>query len=131
MDLSIVGCSMASRKQILLSHANSIRDTLIGNLLQGVSVKVVGPLTLSVAGDFYNTSSSEDIAPYTGTPYGFHSRPMLGFPSGFPAVFNNRLSQSDVQRLLTILHNGSFLDDATATVTARMLTFNSEEQVYG
>lgn len=82
-------------------------------------------------GDFYNTSSSDDIAPYTGTPYGFHPRAMPGFPLGFPAVFSNRLSQRDVQRILAILHNGSFLDDATATLTARMLTFNSEEQVYG
>ena len=56
---------------------------------------------------------------------------MSGFQLGFPAVVDNRLSQSDVQRLLTILHNGSFLDDATATLTARLLTFNSEEQVYG
>lgn len=56
---------------------------------------------------------------------------MSGFVLGFPAVFDNRLSQSNVQRLLTILHNGSFLDSATATLTARLLTFNSEEQVYG
>ena len=56
---------------------------------------------------------------------------MPGFPLGFPAVFDNRLSQNDVQRLLTTLNNGSFLDVATATLTARMLTFNSEEQVYG
>ena len=56
---------------------------------------------------------------------------MPGFPLGFPAVFSNRLSQSDVQRLLAILYNGSFLDDATATLTTRMLTFNSREQVYG
>ena len=76
-------------------------------------------------------SSSDDIAPYTGTPYGFHARAMPGFPPGFPAVFDNRLSQSDVQRLLAVLFNGSFLDGATATLTARMLTFNAEEQVYG
>lgn len=88
-------------------------------------------ILLCCAGDFYNTSSSDDIAPYTGTPYGFHPRAMPGFQPGFPAVFANRLSQSDVQRLLVILYNGSFLDDATATLTARMLTFNSEEQVYG
>lgn len=56
---------------------------------------------------------------------------MSGFQLGFPAVFSNRLSQRDVQRLLAILYNGSFLDDATAALTARMLTFNSKEQVYG
>lgn len=92
---------------------------------------VLNSLKRLFAGDFYNTSSSDDIAPYTGTPYGFHARPLPGFPLGFPAVFDNRLSHSDMQRLLTILNNGSFLDGATATLTARMLTFNPEEQVYG
>lgn len=56
---------------------------------------------------------------------------MSGFQLGFPAVFDNRLSQNDSQRLLTVLSNGNYLGADTATLTARLLTFNSELNVYG
>ena len=82
-------------------------------------------------GDFYNVSSATDITPYTGTPFGFHPRSMSGFKLGFPAIFDNRLSQNDSQRLLTVLSDGNFVDGDTATLTARLLTFNSELKVYG
>ena len=85
----------------------------------------------AAAGDFYNVSSTTDITPYTGTPFGFHPRSISGFQLGFPAIFDNRLSQNDSQRLLTVLTNGNYLDVDTATLTARLLTFNSELKVYG
>ncbi|KAL0024068.1 hypothetical protein WJX79_002467 [Trebouxia sp. C0005] len=81
--------------------------------------------------DFYNVSSTVDITPYIGTPYGFHARSMSGFQLGFPAVFDNRLSQNDSQRMLTVLTEGNYLDVNTAALTARLLTFNSELKVYG
>ncbi len=84
-----------------------------------------------VAADFYNVSSTVDITPYIGTPYGFHARSMSGFQLGFPAVFDNRLSQNDSQRLLSVLTEGNYLDVHTSTLTARLLTFNSELKVYG
>ncbi|KAL0020782.1 hypothetical protein WJX79_001465 [Trebouxia sp. C0005] len=87
--------------------------------------------TLAVA-DFYNTStSSDEITPYVGTPFGFHPRAMSGFPLGFPVVFDNRLSRNASQRLWTILSDGNFLDEETASVTVRLLTYNPELQVYG
>ncbi|KAL0020772.1 hypothetical protein WJX77_012245 [Trebouxia sp. C0004] len=87
--------------------------------------------TLAVA-DFYNTSaSSDEITPYTGTPLGFRPRAMLGFPLGFPVVFDNRLSRNESQRLWTILSDGNFLDEDTASVTVRLLTYNPKLQVYG
>jgi len=84
------------------------------------------------AAAFYNTStSSDEITPHTGTPFGFHPRAMSGFPLGFPVVFDNRLSRNASQRLWTILSDGNFLDEDTATVTVRLLTYNPELQVYG
>ncbi len=56
---------------------------------------------------------------------------MSGFPLGFPVVFDNRLSRNESQRLWTILSNGNFLDEDTASVTVRLLTYNPELQVYG
>ncbi|KAL0024407.1 hypothetical protein WJX79_011128 [Trebouxia sp. C0005] len=86
----------------------------------------------AVVGDFYNTSaSSGEITPYVGTPYGFHPRAMSGFSLGFPVVFDNRLSYNASQRLFAILSDGNYLDDDTAAVTVRLLTFNAELQVYG
>lgn len=56
---------------------------------------------------------------------------MSGFPLGFPVVFDNRLSANQSQRLWTDLKDGNYLDQATASVTVRLLTFNVELQVYG
>ena len=50
---------------------------------------------------------------------------------GFPAVFDNRLSYNDTQRLMAVLTDGVYLDANTATLTLRLLTFNSELNVYG
>ncbi len=84
------------------------------------------------AADFYNTSSSSgEITPYTGTPFGFHPRAMSGFGLGFPVVFDNRLSYNDSQRLFTVLSDGNFLDGDTAALTVRLLTFNAELKIYG
>lgn len=86
----------------------------------------------SAAADFYNTSSSSgELTPYTSTPYGFHPRAMSGFPLGFPVIFDNRLSANQSRRLWTVLCDGNYLDQATASVTVRLLTFNAEQQVYG
>ena len=84
------------------------------------------------AADFYNTSTAAaEVGPYTGTPYGFFHRPLPKFDSGFPVVFDNRLLANESTRLMSILSEGNFLDDETATVTARLLTFNEDLQVYG
>ena len=91
----------------------------------------MGDVVLIAAGDFYNSSDSSEITPYVGTPYGFHSRAMSGFTLGFPVVFDNRLSSNDSQRMLTILSDGNYLDDDTAALTVRLLTYNAELQVYG
>ncbi len=77
------------------------------------------------------STSSNDITPYTGTPFGFHPRAMSGFTLGFPVVFDNRLSRNASQRLWTILSDGNFLDEDTASVTVRLLTYNPQLQVYG
>lgn len=88
--------------------------------------------SLSAAADYYNTStSSGEITPYTGTPYGFHPHAMSGFPLGFPVIFDNRLSANDSQRLWTILSDGNYLDVDTASVTVHLLTFNAQLKVYG
>ena len=84
------------------------------------------------AAEFYNSSAgSGDLSLYTGSPFGFHPRAMPGFALGFPAVFDNRLSQNDSQRMLTIVSNGNYLDEDTAYLTLRLLTFNAALQVYG
>ena len=84
------------------------------------------------AADYYNTSTTAaEIANYTGTPYGFFHRQLPNFDSGFPIVFDNRLLQADASRLMSVLSEGNYLDDHTATLTARLLTFNEELQVYG
>lgn len=85
-----------------------------------------------IAADYYNTSTdASEVAPYTGTPYGFFFTPLPDFASGFPVIFDNRLLAKDCARLLSVLSEGNFLDDETAAVTARLLTFNDELQVYG
>lgn len=56
---------------------------------------------------------------------------MPGFQLGFPAIFDNRLSQNDSQRLMTVLTDGNYLDTDVVTLTARLLTFNSDLRVYG
>ena len=56
---------------------------------------------------------------------------MPGFQLGFPAIFDNRLSYNDSQRLMTVLSDGNYLDVDAATLTARLLTFNAELRVYG
>ncbi|KAL9589638.1 MAG: hypothetical protein Q9203_001561 [Teloschistes exilis] len=80
--------------------------------------------------DEHFTGTSE-VAPYTGTPYGFFFTPLPDFDSGFPVIFDNRLLAKDCARLLSVLSEGNYLDDETAAVTARLLTFNDELQVYG
>ena len=84
------------------------------------------------AADYYNTSTvAAEVGPYTGTPYGFFHRPLPKFDSGFPVVFDNRLLANESTRLMSALSDGSYLDDETGSVTARLLTFNEELQVYG
>lgn len=84
------------------------------------------------AADFYNTSSAaSEVAPYTGTPYGFFTQALPNFDSGFPVIFDNRLLAKDCQRLKNVLSEGNYLDDQTATVTVRLLTFNDDLQIYG
>ena len=56
---------------------------------------------------------------------------MSGFPLGFPVIFDNRLSRNASQRVWTALSDGNFLDEDTASVTVRLLTYNPELQVYG
>lgn len=85
-----------------------------------------------VAADFYNSSAGADeVAAYTGTPYGFFHRPLPHFAAGFPVVFDTRLLANDSMRLWTVLSEGNYLDDETASLTARLLTFNEELQAYG
>jgi hypothetical protein len=38
-------------------------------------------------GDYYNVSSSAHEVSALGLPYAFFTRSLLGFPQGFPAVF--------------------------------------------
>lgn len=84
------------------------------------------------AADYYNTSTgATEVADYTGTPYGFFHRQLPGFDSGFPVVFDNRLLENGTSRLMSVLSEGNYLDDYTATVTARLLTFNQAKHVYG
>lgn len=84
------------------------------------------------AEDFYNVSTAAgEVAPYTGTPYGFFRRPLHDFDAGFPVIFDNRLLANDSARLMSVLSDGNYLDDDTATVTARLLTFNEDLQIYG
>ena len=84
------------------------------------------------AEDFYNVSAAAgEVAPYTGTPYGFFRRQLYDFDSGFPVIFDNRLLADDTNRLMGVLTEGNYLDGNTATVTARLLTFNEELQIYG
>ena len=84
------------------------------------------------AADYYNSSAAAgEIANYTGTPYGFFHRQLPDFDSGFPVVFDNRLLANGTARLMSVLSEGNYLDEATATVTARLLTFNEGLQVYG
>ena len=84
------------------------------------------------AADFYNSSTGAvEVAPYTGTPYGFFHRLLPHFAAGFPVIFDNRLLANDSLRLWTVLSEGNYLDDETASLTARLLTFNMELQVYG
>ena len=87
---------------------------------------------MHAAADYYNTSAAAaEVGTYTGTPYGFFQRPLPNFDHGFPVVFDNRLLANDSSRLMSVLSEGNFLDDNTASVTARLLTFNAELQVYG
>ena len=113
----LLGCcdtSKAVHAHVMLSVRFAIRGALV------------------VAADFYNTSSSSgEITPYTGTPFGFFPRAMSGFSLGFPVVFDARLSANESQRLWTILRDGNYLDADTATVTVRLLTFNAQVKTYG
>lgn len=84
------------------------------------------------AADYYNTSTAAaEVGIHTGTPYGFFPRPLPKFDPGFPVVFDNRLLANDSSRFMSVLSEGNYLDDDTASVTARLLTFNAELQVYG
>lgn len=84
------------------------------------------------AADFYNTSAAAvEVAPYTSTPYGFFHRQIPNFDPGFPVVFDNRLLPNDSLRLMSVLSEGNYLDADTATLTARLITFNEQLQVYG
>lgn len=84
------------------------------------------------AADYYNTTvAASEVANYTGTPYGFFHRQLPGFTSGFPVVFDNRLLANSTARLMSVLSEGNYLDEDTATLTARLLTFNPAMHVYG
>jgi hypothetical protein len=44
--------------------------------------------TQSNAGDFYNTTlEAQEISSASGLPYAFFSRPVVGWRTGFPVVF--------------------------------------------
>ena len=50
-----------------------------------------------------------------GSPYGWFTRPMEDYPTGFTALFDAMISANRSQQLLTLLQDGHFLDSQTAS----------------
>eukprot|EP00892_Ulva_mutabilis_P002646 jgi/Ulvmu1/12382/UM009_0028.1 len=79
---------------------------------------------------YYNASASAgEVAP-TGTPYGFFSRAISGFPDGFPVVFPVYASAGAVQRVLQMLSEGAFIDVRTAGMSGLMVTYNAAAEAF-
>jgi len=60
-------------------------------------------------GNFYNASSRSEMA-VTGAPFGFFSRRLSGFATGFPVLLPNRLTAQRAARMVTYLMDGNYLD---------------------
>lgn len=50
-----------------------------------------------------------------GSPYGWFTRPMEDYPTGFIALFDAMISANRSQQLLSLLQDGHFLDSQTAS----------------
>lgn len=56
---------------------------------------------------------------------------LQGYPSGFPVLLPNRLSQQRSTAVMQYLLDGNYLDKSTRQLTAEMLTYNADLQVLG
>ncbi len=54
-----------------------------------------------------------------------------GYPSGFPMLLPNRLSQQRSTAVMQYLLDGNYLDKHTRRLTAEAMTYNSELKVLG
>lgn len=74
--------------------------------------------------DYY---ASSEINAY-GVPYGFFSRPTRGYSAGYSIIFDSNLDNTGAKQHLQYLLDGFFLDNATTSLLAQLITFNGETQ---
>jgi hypothetical protein len=56
---------------------------------------------------------------------------MQGYPSGFPVLLPNRLSQQRAATVMQYLLDGNYLDRSTRQLTAEAMTYNADLGVLG
>ena len=66
-----------------------------------------------------------------GVPYGFRSFDLEGRAKGFPIWFDINLSEYEADRWYRYIVEGLFLDENTKTVTAELVVYNAELNIFG
>lgn len=66
-----------------------------------------------------------------GVPYGFRSFLLEGKDTGFPVFFDINLSEAEAKKWYSYLEEGLFLDGETRSLTAELVTYNSELRIFG
>lgn len=93
--------------------------------------KFINLPNLLLTGDCYNVSEdSTDISVY-GFPFPFETRPLPGYPTGFPVVIESTLVQASAKRELDFLKLGNFVDEFTSGIKTRVICYNAALQVFG
>lgn len=64
-------------------------------------------------------------------PFGFRHFDLKGKEKGFPFLFDINLSEKEAQRWYTFMEEGLYLDGNTKMLTAEMVVYNGELDVFG
>lgn len=70
------------------------------------------------------------LNPTRNIPFGFHHFPLEGAPPGFPVWLDINLSQEGASTWLTWLRDALLLDEATAGLSARAVTYNADLRIF-
>ncbi|KAL0041497.1 hypothetical protein WJX79_005389 [Trebouxia sp. C0005] len=81
--------------------------------------------------NYYNITTGSGEVSSVGSPYGWYSQNMQDYSTGFVAIFDVLISTNRSQQILTMLQDGHYLDDQTASLELKLLTFNRQMRVFG
>ncbi|GLC65055.1 hypothetical protein PLESTF_000241800 [Pleodorina starrii] len=80
---------------------------------------------------YYNTTHGSGEVSATGAPYSYFPKRLQGYPTGFPVMLSNQLTERRLWQMITYLKDSNFLDRYTRRLTAEVLALSTELRVFG